>query len=205
MFVVALTGGIGCGKSEATNIFAELGVPIVDLDIISHQLTTANQSLIQMIAASFGKEFISAEGTLNRSAMRQLVFSNSAARAKLNAILHPAIYDEAIKQLQQYANAPYVILAIPLLNEDTPYKAHIHRILVIDCEEKIQIARVKLRSQLSEPEIMQIIHAQISPQDRLRYADDVIENNETVAKLRRKILHLHEKYINTCIVSKTIS
>lgn len=205
MFVVALTGGIGCGKSEAAKIFAELGVPITDVDAISHQLTSANQPLISVLAANFGNQYITSDGALNRSAMRDLIFSDQNALAKLNAILHPAIYDEAIKQLQKNTNAPYQILVIPLLFESPRYSPHINRILVIDCDEQIQIARVKKRSNLPESQIMQIIKAQTSRKQRIKLANDVIENNENVDKLREKIILIHEKYINTCILSKTIS
>ncbi len=205
MFVVALTGGIGCGKSEAAKIFAELGVPITDVDAISHQLTSANQPLISVLAANFGNQYITSDGGLNRSAMRDLIFSDQNALAKLNAILHPAIYDEAIKQLQKNTNAPYQILVIPLLFESPRYSPHINRILVIDCDEQIQIARVKKRSNLPESQIMQIIKAQTSRKQRIKLANDVIENNENVDKLREKIILIHEKYINTCILSKTIS
>jgi len=203
MYVVALTGGIGSGKSAAAKIFAELGVPVTDVDIISHQLTAANQPLIKDIAANFGSNFITPEGALNRAAMRQLVFNDDSARAKLNAILHPAIYEAAIKQLQQNAQAPYQILVIPLLFESPRYMPHINRILVIDCDEKTQIERVKQRSQLPESEIMKIIKAQTSRKKQLTLANDVIGNNENVEKLREKILEIHQKYLNTCIVSKT--
>ena len=205
MLTVALTGGIGCGKSEAAKIFAELGVPIIDLDVISHQLTSANQPLINLIATNFGHKYITPEGSLNRAAMRKLVFNDDAAREKLNAILHPAIYDEAVRQLNSYSQAIYQILAIPLLFESTRYIPHIDQVLVIDCDEKTQIERVKQRSNLSETEIVQIIRAQTSRQDRLSVADDVIENNGSVAKLREKVHLQHQKYINTCVVSKTIS
>ena len=205
MFVVALTGGIGSGKSEAAKIFAELGVPITDVDAISHQLTSANQPLISVLTANFGNQYITPDGALNRAAMRDLVFNDQNALIKLNTILHPAIYDEAIKQLQQHANAPYQILVVPLLFESPRYSPHINRILVIDCDEKIQIARVKKRSGLPESQIMQIIKAQTSRKQRFKLANDVIENNENVDKLREKIILIHEKYINTCILSKTIS
>ncbi len=205
MYVVALTGGIGCGKSEATKIFAELGVPITDMDVISHQLTAANQPLLNAIAADFGQSYITPEDALNRAAMRKLVFSDDAARAKLNAILHPAIFDEAIQQLNQHKSAPYQILAIPLLFENPGYLPHIQRILLIDCDESTQIERVKQRSQLSETEIRNIIKAQTPREKRLAQADDVIKNDENIEKLREKILLLNKKYINTCILSKTIS
>jgi len=205
MYVVALTGGIGSGKSEAAKIFAEIGVPVVDVDIISHQLTAANQPLIKDIEANFGKPFITPEGALNRVAMRKLVFEDASARAKLNAILHPAIYEEALKQLQLHKDAPYQILVIPLLFESPRYSSHINRILVIDCDEKTQITRVKQRSQLPESDIINIIKAQTSRKKQLTLANDVINNSGNIEKLRQNILQFHKKYINTCILSKTIS
>ncbi len=204
MYIVALTGGIGSGKSAAAKIFAELSVPVTDVDVISHALTAANQPLVKDIEANFGSEYITPEGALNRAAMRDLVFNDAAARDKLNALLHPAIYVEATKQLQQNAHAPYQILAIPLLFESPRYAPHVNRILLIDCDEKTQIERVKQRSQLPEAEILQIIKAQTPRKKMLSLANDVIENNENVENLREKILEFHQKYLNTCIVSKTI-
>lgn len=201
MFVIALTGGIGSGKSTATQIFAELGVPITDLDLISHQLTSANQPIIKELENSFGPQYITSEGALNRDAMRALVFNDETARAKLSAILHPAIYSEAVKQLALSGNAPYQILAIPLLFESPRYHKLINRILLIDCDEKIQIERVKARSQLSESEIIKIIRTQTSPKERSKLADDIIKNDGNVEEFRKKILEIHQKYINTCILS----
>ncbi len=205
MFVVALTGGIGSGKSAAAKIFSEIGVPVTDVDTISHELTAANQPLVQDIRANFGDAYITPEGALNRAAMRKLVFSDEAARVKLNAILHPAIYDKAMLQLQANKEAAYQILVVPLLFDSPRYLPHINSILVIDCDVKTQIERVKLRSKLPESEIMNIIKAQTSRKKQLSLANDVIENNENIAKLHEKILEIHQKYINTCILSKTIS
>ncbi len=203
MYIVALTGGIGSGKSEAANIFAKLGVPVVDVDAISHALTNKPTPLTASIGAAFGADYLTPHGTLDRAKMRALVFSDTAAREKLNAILHPAIYDEALKQLQTNTNAPYQVLAIPLLFENSGYLPHVQRILVVDCDEATQINRVMQRSQLSEAEIKQIIAAQIPRQERLRRADDVLENNENLQKLAKKIEQLHKKYLKSCIVSKT--
>lgn len=205
MRTVALTGGIGCGKSEATKLFAELGVPIVDLDVISHRLTSEDQTILRQIASQFGAEFINADGTLNRNAMRQLVFNDVRALAQLNAILHPAIHREAIAALERHKNQPYAILAIPLLDRHSPYLSAINHVLLIDCDEQTQIKRVQARSQLSEDEIRRIIQAQPSRDTRLALADDVIENNGDLTKLREKILEIHQKYIKACIVSKTSS
>ena len=203
MFVVALTGGIGSGKSAAAKIFAELGVPVTDVDVISHEITAANQPLVNDIKVNFGSDYITPEGALNRAAMRQLVFSDDAARLKLNALLHPAIYAAAMLQLQANKDAPYQILVVPLLFDSPRYLPHINRILVIDCDESSQIARVKQRSKLAESEIINIIKAQTSRKKQLLLANDVIENNENVEKLHEKILQIHQKYLNTCIVSKT--
>jgi dephospho-CoA kinase len=203
MFVVALTGGIGSGKSTAAAIFAELGIPITDLDVISHALTAANQPLLADIRANFGNQFITAEGAMNRAAMRELVFNDEHAREKLNAILHPAIYAQAIQQLEQHADAPYQILAIPLLFESPRYMRHIDRILVIDCDERTQIERVKARSHLPEADILKIIQAQTPRKKQLLLANDVIMNDGNVENLRTEIVKIHQKYINTCILSKT--
>ncbi len=203
MYVVALTGGIGSGKSTAANFFAALGVPVTDVDEISHQLTATNQPIVNDIKTSFGNQYITPEGALNRAVMRDLVFNDAAARTKLNAILHPAIYDEALKQLQSHQDAPYQILAIPLLFESPRYAPHVNRILLIDCDEKTQIERVKKRSQLSTSEIKKIISSQTPRKKQLLLAHDVIENNENVENLREDILEIHQKYLNTCIVSKT--
>jgi dephospho-CoA kinase len=204
MYIVALTGGIGSGKSAAAKIFAELGVPVTDVDVISHEITAENQPLINDIKVNFGSDYITPEGALNRAAMRKLVFSDDAARMKLNALLHPAIYNEAVLQLQTHKDAPYQILVVPLLFDSPRYLPHINSILVIDCDENTQIERVKQRSKLPESEIINIIKAQTSRKKQLKLANDVIENNENVENLREKIHEIHQKYLNTCIVSKTI-
>ncbi len=203
MFVVALTGGIGSGKSAAAKIFAELGVPVTDVDVISHALTATNQPLISNIKTNFGSAYITPEGALNRVAMRKLVFSDEVARAKLNALLHPAIYDAAMLQLQANKDALYQILVVPLLFDSPRYLPQINRILLIDCYESTQVNRVKQRSNLPESEIINIIKAQTSRKKQLTLANDVLENNENVEKLREKILDIHQKYLITCIVSKT--
>ena len=209
MFVIALTGGIGSGKSEAANIFAELGVPVTDLDVISHLLTAAKQPLVTDIKTYFGDAYITPEGALNRAAIRSLVFNDNNARAKLNSLIHPAIYTAALLKLQANQmspskNVPYQILAIPLLFESPRYLPLINRILLIDCNKATQIARVKMRSQLPESEILQIIKAQTPRKKLLKCADDIIKNDKNMTDLRNNVMLIHQKYLNTCIVSKTI-
>ena len=214
MFVVALTGGIGCGKSAAAQIFLDLGVPVTDVDIISHELTAASQPIINDIRQLFGSEFISADNSLNREAMRTLIFSDEQARLRLNALLHPAILEKAIERLSQHARTLqaaeksetlYQVLVVPLLFDSPKYLSLVDRILVIDCDQETQIKRVKERSHLSRFQILQIINTHIKRNDQLKLADDVILNDGNVEKLRENISVIHQKYIKTCIVSKTIS
>ena len=214
MFVVALTGGIGCGKSAAAQIFLDLGVPVTDVDVISHELTAAGQPIINDIKQLFGSAFITADDSLNREAMRTLIFSDDQARLKLNALLHPAILEKAIEKLSQHMRPqlaleksamPYQILVVPLLFNSPKYLALVDRILVIDCDQETQIKRVKERSDLSHFQIMQIINTHTKRIDQLKLADDVILNDSNIEKLRENIFLMHQKYIKTCIVSKTIS
>ena len=214
MFVVALTGGIGCGKSAAAQIFLDLGVPVTDVDVISHELTAAGQPIIDNIRQLFGSEFISADNSLNREAMRTLIFSDGQARLRLNALLHPAILEKAIERLSQHARTLqaaeksetlYQVLVVPLLFDSPKYLSLVDRILVIDCDQETQIKRVKERSHLSRFQILQIINTHTKRNNQLKLADDVILNDGNVEKLRENISVIHQKYIKTCIVSKTIS
>ena len=202
MKVVALTGGIGSGKSTATQTFARLGVPVIDLDVIAHAFTAAGGALIPLIAGAFGTEFVTEEGALNRPLMRALVFTQPEARAKLNDIMHPAIFDEALRQLAELEASAYVVLAIPLLQESQRYLHYIDHVLVIDCEESLQLERVMQRSGLTAQEARKIIDAQSSRQSRIEMAGSVITNNGTRQEFEEKIEQFHKNYINTCIVSK---
>lgn len=206
MMIVALTGGIGSGKSEATKLFASCHVPIVDLDTISHALTADNQPLVYEIAKAFGQTLVSKAGVLDRAALRKQVFNDPAQLARLNAILHPAIYQAALEQIKTLEDQhPYLILSIPLLTKDSNYLAHIDRVLVIDCDVTQQISRVKARNSMSEDEIQHIIDAQPTRNQRQQLADDIILNNGDLDLLRENVMAMHQKYLKACIVSKTIS
>jgi dephospho-CoA kinase len=203
MYIVGLTGGIGSGKSEAARLFAELGVPIVDVDIISHELTASGQATLKEITVVFGKDILNSDGRLNRAALRQKVFTDGEARKKLEAILHPAIYNKAIERLQENASAPYQILAIPLLFESDRYLNIINRSLVIDSDTKLQIARASKRDGLLEADIQKIIDVQMPREKRNALADDLILNDGLIEELKEKIKHVHEKYINTCVIDNS--
>ena len=203
MYIVGLTGGIGSGKSEAAKLFAELGAPVVDVDVISHELTTKGQATLKKIAQVFGKDILSSDGSLNRAALRQKVFGDSEARKKLEAILHPAIYNKATERLEENASAPYQILAIPLLFESDRYLRIINCSLVIDSDTKLQIARASKRDGLLEADIQKIIDVQMPREKRNALADDIILNDGSIEELKEKVKQVHEKYIHTCVIDNS--
>jgi dephospho-CoA kinase len=139
---------------------------------------------------------------LNRGLMRQLVFTDASAREKLNAIVHPAIYQEVLRQIGVNKKNLYQIVAVPLLTESKQYQALVDHVLLIDCDESLQVKRVMERSQLSEAEVMSIMQAQASRQERVMIADSVIVNDGNIQELAEKVRDFHENYINTCIVSQ---
>lgn len=205
MYIVALTGGIGSGKSEAAKQFAKLGVPVVDVDLISHALTAPGNPFLMEIERLFGKKVFHADKSLNRAALREHILANPPERLALEALIHPAIYDEALRQLhdnQQKLHPAYQLLVIPLLFENNRYRSIIDKALVVDCEEPLQIKRTMARSGLTEQEVNAMMAAQISRQDRLQQADFVIDNNGSKEELIDQVIKMHEKLIKTCIVSK---
>jgi dephospho-CoA kinase len=205
MYIVALTGGIGSGKSEAARQFARLGVPVVDTDVIAHELTATGMPMLAEIAHMFGEDTLNEDGSLNRSRLRAHVLKDPAERLRLEGLLHPAIYDSAIAQLSkndQERHPDYQILVVPLLFENNRYQSVVNRTLVIDCDESLQINRAMNRSSLNEEEVKAIMAAQTSRNIRLKRADDVIENNGSLTELIEKVNKMHNKLIKTCIVSK---
>ncbi len=203
MYIIGMTGGIGSGKTETTKLFTELGVPIVDVDIISHELTARGQVTLKEIAQAFGQDILNDDGDLNRTALRKKVFANSEARKSLEDILHPAIFNKALEALKKNASAPYQILAIPLLFESDRYLEIISRSLVIDSPLEMQITRASKRDELLEADIQKIIDVQMSRTKRNSLADDLILNDGSIEELRQKIKQLHEKYINTCTIDNS--
>jgi dephospho-CoA kinase len=202
MYLVGLTGGIGSGKSEAARMFAELGVPVVDTDTIAHALTSAGHPVLQDIIAQFGASYLQTDGTLDRAALREKVFSDKKARQHLEAILHPAIYDAVLHAIQKNVDAPYQIIAIPLLFESVRYQTLINRSLLIDCDEELQIHRTTARSGLAISAVEAIMRAQMPRNERIKRADDVISNNGSLSELHQKVEDIHKNYMQACIVSE---
>ena len=194
MLKLGLTGGIGSGKSSAARMFSERGVPVIDTDVIAHQLTAAEGAALPAIRAAFGTAVVRADGALERSAMRRRVFSDVAERRKLEAILHPLIRQSVEQQLARLSS-PYVLVVIPLLVESGDYRDVLDRILVVDSAEAQQIERVSARSGLSPDDTRAIIAAQASREQRLAAADEVLDNTRSLADLRDQIDRLHQKYL----------
>lgn len=193
-FIVGLTGGIGSGKSAAADRFGELGAAVVDTDVIAHALTAPGGAAIESIRAAFGDALIGADGALDRATMRARVFAEPAERVRLEAILHPMIRDEGARQCAA-AQAPYVVLVVPLLIESGTYRARCARIVVVDCPEAVQIARVQARSGLSAAQVEAIMAVQIPRAERLAAADDVIDNGGDLPFLFAQVDALHPRYV----------
>lgn len=200
MFLVGLTGGIGSGKSAAASLFEELGAAVVDTDAIAHELTAPGGAAIESIRNAFGDEVIDARGALDRAAVRRQVFADASAKARLEAILHPMIRAEADRR-SAAARAPYVVLVVPLLVESGGYRSRVRRVAVVDCPEEVQVARVMTRSGLSAEEARAIMAAQVSREQRLAVADDVIDNGGDLAALRPQVEALHRRYLEMAAVS----
>ncbi|MEK6592865.1 MAG: dephospho-CoA kinase [Pseudomonadota bacterium] len=193
-YCIGLTGGIGSGKSSAAGIFQELGAAVIDTDEISHELTRTGGAALAAIREQFGADYIAADGSLDRAAMRRLIFEDPAAKMKLEAVLHPMIRAAVRTRIAQ-ARAPYVLIAVPLLLETGAYGDLISRILVVDCDEAQQIARTMHRSKLAAAEVRAIMAAQLPRHERLARADDVLRNDADMAWLRNQAASLHAGYL----------
>ncbi|MCL5059246.1 MAG: dephospho-CoA kinase [Candidatus Thermoplasmatota archaeon] len=194
MFAVGLTGGIGSGKSTVAGLFADLGVPVIDTDVIARELTAPGGAALAAIRAEFGEAVMQANGTLDRAALRRRIFADAAARRRLEAILHPRIR-EAVEQTLATLTVPYALVVIPLLVETGGYADVLNRVLLVDCPEDLQIARVTARNGLAQDEVKAILAAQAGRAERLAAADDVIVNTATPAVLRAEVATLHQRYL----------
>lgn len=193
MLRIALTGGIGCGKTEACRIFQQqYNVPVIDTDVIARQLVQPGEAALQQITTTFGNDILLPDGTLNRAALANEVFNNETKRQQLESILHPKIRSALEQQIQQL-DAAYVIVAVPLLIE-TNQQSDYDRVLVIDCEPSQQVSRTLQRDQRSAQQVQAIIDAQVSREQRLQAADDIIDNSKDQPFLQQQIAQLHTKY-----------
>ena len=202
--IIGLTGGIGSGKSTVAALFAEYGAGIIDTDAIARDLTHAGGEAIAAIRTAFGDEYLTDDSALNRVKMRGLIFSDAIAKQRLEQILHPLIREHAKVLLRQLQDMPYIILVVPLLPESPMFRQLAQRVLVVDCDENTQIARVTGRSHISEAEVRAIIVRQTPRADRLLLADDVIRNDAGLDKLAEQVGILHRRYSNIAKQQLTI-
>jgi len=192
MLKIGLTGGIASGKSTVCQRFKQLGITIVDADIIARELVEPKQAALTEIIELFGPTLLQTDGCLNRTALRALIFSNPQAKQDLEAILHPRIRQQLQIQSDQ-APSDYCILAIPLLIEAN-FQSAVDRLLLIDIEPEQQLERLCLRDSITENDALKIINSQCSRQQRLDVADDVILNNHASSRLDEFVQGLDQKY-----------
>jgi len=197
MIKIALTGGIGCGKSTVCNFFTQLNVPVIDTDIISRELVQAHQPALIEIVDYFGSDILLTDGSLNRKLLANKIFKHEQHRQHLESILHPKIR-QSVKEKLSTLNCCYAIVAIPLLLE-THQQNHYERVLLIDCSEQLQISRTHDRDQRNLNEIKAIIKSQASRQDRIAIADDIIDNSKSLSILESQIKKLHSMYLELCM------
>ena len=189
---IGLTGGIASGKSAVADLFAELGVPIIDTDVIAREVVQPGQPALDEIRSRFGEHMIDAAGNLDRAALREAIFSDDEVRLDLEAILHPRIGAETRRQADAVEGA-YQVIVVPLLTS-SPLIQFVDRVLVVDCDEDTQLQRLLARDSESIDQARRILAAQASREDRLRTADDVIDNNRSLQDLRREVTALDRKY-----------
>lgn len=193
MLKIGLTGGLGAGKTTVSRMFAELGAPVIDTDEISRELTAPGGAAMPTVRAAFGEAVLSADGSLNRAAMRARILSDAAAKERLEAILHPLIRAEVERRLDA-THAPYALVVVPLLVETAAYDALLDRVLVVDCSEKTQLDRALARGGWSEDEIRAMMARQAGRGARLARADDVIDSECSLAELAARVAELDRKY-----------
>ncbi|WP_454010268.1 dephospho-CoA kinase [Aeromonas sp. Marseille-Q7275] len=194
MYVVAITGGIGSGKTTVANQFAALGIEVVDADLIARDVVAPGTPALAAITSHFGPEMLTGQGQLDRRALRERIFSDPAAKSWLNALLHPIIRSEMLRQCAA-VSSPYCLLVVPLLVENRLTELA-DRVLVIDVDEATQIERTCRRDGVSREQAQAILASQASRSERLAMADDVLDNQSgTTETIRERILALHETYL----------
>jgi dephospho-CoA kinase len=194
VFSVGLTGGIGCGKTTVAKLFEQRGAAVIDTDQIAHSLTAPGGAAMAALVGEFGPQFATPDGALDRARMRALVFSDPGARTRLEAILHPRIR-EATAAAAAIATGPYLIFVVPLLIESGTWRDRVTRVLAIDCPEALQVARVVARNGLPEAQVLAIMAVQVTREQRLAAADDVVVNDDGLEALAPQVEALHAFYL----------
>jgi dephospho-CoA kinase len=194
-FRVALTGGIASGKSTVADLFASLGIPLIDTDLIAREVVESGRPALAAVTQAFGKGVLGPDGCLDRRRLREIIFADAGARARLEAILHPAIRAEMERQSKAAAKAgPYQVLVIPLLTEGGR-RDHVDRVLVVDAPEDVQVERLMARDSVTREQAQASLLAQAKREARLQLADDVVTNTGLIEDLRAQVAALHARYV----------
>jgi len=206
MFLVGLTGGIGSGKSEASDIFKKIPkVYLVDLDEISKKIMQKNKSGFIKITEKYGNYYLNSANELNRKKIQTDMFNSKKIKKEIESILHPIIYRSCLSEIKIITSQKkfyYVVIVVPLLFESDTYQDLVSETLLIDCEEKIQISRVQSRDNISTQLINKILSCQTSREERQRKADKIIDNNsQNISKLKRDVIEYHENLIHNKLVN----
>ncbi|MCL2894085.1 dephospho-CoA kinase [Brenneria tiliae] len=192
-YIVALTGGIGSGKSTVADEFAKLGVTIIDADIIARQVVEPGKPALDAIRLRFGADILHADGSLNRAALRQSIFSSPEDKQWLNNLLHPLIHAETQSRFQESTDA-YVLWVVPLLIENGLQRLA-QRVLVVDVNRDTQLERTLARDGIGRQQAENILAAQATREQRLAYADDIIDNSRSQRELASRVAQLHRRYL----------
>jgi len=194
MFSVGLTGGIASGKTTVSNLFADLGVPIIDTDVISRELLQPGELAYQQVCDHFGSDILEADGEINRAALRKLVFSNPEHKSWLEKMMHPLIYQRTHDAIKQHARADYVLVVVPLLFESS-FQSLADRVLTVDCPAEQQIRRLMKRDNIDEDLARSMLAQQLDNAQRRARAHDIIDNREDDADLQAQVKALHQFYL----------
>lgn len=195
MLIIGLTGLIGSGKTTVTNLFATLGVPIIDTDLIAHEITSVNGVAMPEIIDEFGDQYLDSNGALLRPKMRELVFNDCAARKKLESILHPIIFKMVLDKIETI-KSKYIIIVVPLLFKSSSYLNLTKRNIYVDCDYEQIVTRLRGRNNFTRDQVDSILSTQVPREKQLLLADDIIFNNCELSELKPQVITLNEKYLH---------
>ena len=195
--IIGLTGGIGSGKTLISDHFAELGVPIIDTDVIARQIVEPNQPALAALVNKFGEQIIDSDGSLDRDSLRHIAFSSPENKQALDAITHPAIREETIKQVSA-VTYPYCVVVIPLLTADSAFAGFLHRIITVSTETETRIQRVMQRNSFTREQVLRVLKTQLTDEQREAFADDIVDNNGSKQAAIDQTNELHRKFLDLC-------
>ena len=203
-YVIGVTGGIGSGKTLVSDRFSEFDVPIIDTDIIARKIVEPGQPGLEKLTDQFGSSILLDDSTLNRSALREIAFSSESNKQALDDITHPIIRQETYSQIEM-VSTPYCLVVVPLLKADSAFIKFMHRVLVVTAKRDVKIERVKKRSQLSKEQILKIMNTQLDDSERLSFADDVINNDNSIKSAYQQVDSLHAQYLDLAATHKQLA